>query len=274
MEKEKRNSTQIRVSQPLARNEGRYWSDTALVLRTADWQEMDRLVTLYTQTAGKIRVVAKGARKSGNRFGSSLEPATIGKFSFYSGRGWPILSQSEIRVSFRHLISEPRRFLAVHYLLFLINDSIEEEFPDAAFFSHLCYFLELIAGTGMIDSILTRFRCDLLAYLGVEPRTNECSRCGQPAKNSTCWDGFSGGVICDSCNENKRGILLFRDTAMILRVMVSASRREALRLRLTSRQVVDVDRLLADYYSFHVHEGLPSWQAFLQKYQGKTSNVI
>ncbi|GEM_PF-558431 len=266
MEKEKRGSAPFRVLHPLERDFSRYWGDAAFVVRTAEWGEMDRLVTLYTQSAGKIRVVARGARKSGNRFGSSLEPATIGKYFFYSGRGWPILSQSEIQVSFRHLINKPLRFLALHYLLLLLNDSIEEESPDPAFFSVLCRFLELIAGPGMVEAILSRFRCDLFKHLGVGPRITECSRCGLPAGNSTYWDTPSGGIICETCSKREGWNLLSRDTAAIVRMMVSSSQQEALRVRLSTRQSCDIDRILTDYYSCHVREGFPSWQAFSRRY--------
>ena len=65
----------------------------AVVLRTYPLREADLLVTLFTRTEGKVRGVARAAKKSQRRFGGALEPLTYVR-AFYedtSGRncrGW------------------------------------------------------------------------------------------------------------------------------------------------------------------------------------------
>ena len=48
----------------------------AIVLRSYPLREADLLVTLFTRAEGKLRGVAKAAKKSKRRFGGSLEPLT------------------------------------------------------------------------------------------------------------------------------------------------------------------------------------------------------
>ena len=48
----------------------------AVVLRTYPFREADLLVTLFTRLEGKVRGVAKSAKKSKRRFGGALEPLT------------------------------------------------------------------------------------------------------------------------------------------------------------------------------------------------------
>jgi len=48
----------------------------AVVLRTYPLREADLLVTLFTRTEGKVRGVARAAKKSQRRFGGALEPLT------------------------------------------------------------------------------------------------------------------------------------------------------------------------------------------------------
>src|SRR5579859_2140625 len=57
----------------------------ALVLRTYPFHEADLLVTLFTRAEGKIRGVAKSAKKSKRRFGGALEPTTYVR-AFYDVR--------------------------------------------------------------------------------------------------------------------------------------------------------------------------------------------
>ena len=46
----------------------------AIVLRLLDYGESDRIVTFSTADFGKIRGIAKGARRSRKRFTNALEP--------------------------------------------------------------------------------------------------------------------------------------------------------------------------------------------------------
>src|SRR5258706_6677741 len=49
----------------------------AIVLRTYPMREADLLVTLFTRMEGKVRGVARSAKKSRRRFGGALEPLTF-----------------------------------------------------------------------------------------------------------------------------------------------------------------------------------------------------
>src|SRR6267378_7097933 len=57
----------------------------AIVLRTYPLREADLLVTLFTRAEGKIRGVARSAKKSKRRFGGALEPMTYVR-AFYDVR--------------------------------------------------------------------------------------------------------------------------------------------------------------------------------------------
>src|SRR5438874_2410799 len=46
----------------------------AIVLKSRKWGDADRIVTFFTLKHGKVRGVARGARRMKSRFGSALEP--------------------------------------------------------------------------------------------------------------------------------------------------------------------------------------------------------
>ena len=48
----------------------------AIVLRTYPLREADLLVTLFTRAEGKVKGIARAAKKSKRRFGGALEPLT------------------------------------------------------------------------------------------------------------------------------------------------------------------------------------------------------
>jgi DNA repair protein RecO (recombination protein O) len=57
----------------------------AIVLRTYPLREADLLVTLFTRLEGKVRGVARAAKKSKRRFGGALEPLTYVR-AYYEDR--------------------------------------------------------------------------------------------------------------------------------------------------------------------------------------------
>jgi hypothetical protein len=51
----------------------------AVVLRHSNYGEADRLLTVYTREQGKMRILAKGARKIASRKAGHIEPFTSRK---------------------------------------------------------------------------------------------------------------------------------------------------------------------------------------------------
>ena len=50
---------------------------SAIVLKSRRWGDADRIVTCYTLRFGKIRAVARGARRMKSRLGGSIEPFVL-----------------------------------------------------------------------------------------------------------------------------------------------------------------------------------------------------
>src|SRR5215471_15632483 len=55
----------------------------ALVIGRRGLGESDRLVDFYARDFGKMRGVARSARRPRSRFGSALEPFTLGELIFF-----------------------------------------------------------------------------------------------------------------------------------------------------------------------------------------------
>ena len=55
-------------------NTHKQYQTEAIVLRLLDYGESDRIVTFCTNGYGKVRGIAKGARRSRKRFANALEP--------------------------------------------------------------------------------------------------------------------------------------------------------------------------------------------------------
>src|SRR5438876_11472130 len=77
----------------------------AIVLKSRKWGDADRIVTFFTLKHGKVRGVARGARRMKSRFGSALEPFVHCDLDLYEKHGDSLyrISQADIRQSFHTL---------------------------------------------------------------------------------------------------------------------------------------------------------------------------
>ena len=81
----------------------RVYRTEAIVLRRTDFGEADRLLTVYTPDRGKLRLIAKGARKPTSRKSGHVELFSRGQFLVAVGRELDIITQAETLEPFRPL---------------------------------------------------------------------------------------------------------------------------------------------------------------------------
>src|SRR5712692_11836781 len=96
----------------------------AIVLRTYNLAEADRIVLCLTRNAGLVRAVAKGARRMKSRFGAALEPFTFIRLDFYEkeNRELVTISQAEIIKSNFDLAAHPDAIDALAYIAELVSE--------------------------------------------------------------------------------------------------------------------------------------------------------
>ena len=107
------------------------YRDEAVVLRTWKLGEADRIVSLHTRVFGKVRGVAKGARRTRSKFGARLEPAGHVEVQLYRGRGGlDTVTQAETISRFTNLRSDPGVFARASAMLEAVDHISPEREPD------------------------------------------------------------------------------------------------------------------------------------------------
>ncbi len=90
----------------------------ALVLRTYNLAEADKIVVCLCRATGLIRGVAKGCRRLKNRFGAAFEPFTLINLTYYHKENQELVSigQAEIVRSSFDVLSEPVTLAGLAYM--------------------------------------------------------------------------------------------------------------------------------------------------------------
>ena len=72
-----------------------------IVIRSTDYGESNKVVTLYTRELGKVGVMARGAKKPNSRLSAITQLFTHGYFLVQKGSGLGSLQQGEMVSSLR-----------------------------------------------------------------------------------------------------------------------------------------------------------------------------
>ena len=98
----------------------------SISLKTSPFAEADKLVTMFTRDYGKIRVIAKGARRVPSRLGGRVEPFTYANCFIAKGRNLDILSQCEVIETFQTVRQGAEMLPAGLYILKLVNSGTSD----------------------------------------------------------------------------------------------------------------------------------------------------
>jgi len=172
----------------------------ALVLRRRDLGEADRILTLFTREAGKLRAVAKGVRRPQSRLAGHLDLFMRTNVLLARGRELDIVTQAQLVESFSGLRQDPWRVGWAGYLADLADRATAEEDPQSALYELLVDSFRLLATRDDPFPIVRRFEMRLLVLLGYQPELFVCPRCGKrlmPGKLAYVPD--LGGVVCAGC---------------------------------------------------------------------------
>lgn len=93
----------------------------AISLKTAPFAEADKMVTLFTRDYGKIRVLAKSARKVPSSLGGKVETFTYADYFIAKCRSLDIVSQCQVIETFQGIREHPDKLYPGLYMLKLVN---------------------------------------------------------------------------------------------------------------------------------------------------------
>ncbi|HYQ81107.1 MAG TPA: DNA repair protein RecO [Anaeromyxobacteraceae bacterium] len=175
----------------------------AIVLRTVDYGESDRVVTLLTAERGKLSAFARGARASRRRFGGALEPFTLLAVEARERRGAELLSLTSVQVErgFGALRGDLGRIACAAYACELARELTRDAEPHPDLFQLLCGYLASLDAAPPSAAGLRAFEIGALRAAGLAPRLDACARCGEAAAEGERprFDPAHGGLLCHRC---------------------------------------------------------------------------
>lgn len=201
--------------------------DDAVVLRTYKSGEADRVVVLWTRAHGKVRVLAKGVRKSTSRLGGNLETLAYVTVDLVATRGeFYVARHVQHREHLATLRSSYSRISAGYAVVEAVDAIPSDGVPDEEIFDLLTRVLLTLDDASFDPALVpASFYFRLLALDGSEPVVDVCVNCGRPGP-LVAFDAQIGGTLCDQC---RQGVALSNDALVLIRRVVGGDLANVLR---------------------------------------------
>lgn len=170
----------------------------AIVLRTYPLREADLLVTLLTRAEGKVRGVARSAKKSKRRFGGALEPLTYVRVYYEDREGQELTRLDSCDVLESPLATEVSypRAVGLGHVAELLDELVPDREANDAIFRLTLSVLGTLRGPDIWMPV-TYFQLWMTRLVGFLPEFSECMVCGRALDGHRAYfHALADGLVC------------------------------------------------------------------------------
>ncbi|UTR17070.1 DNA repair protein RecO [Salipaludibacillus sp. LMS25] len=174
-----------------------------IVIRTTDYGETNKIITILSRENGKIAVMARGAKRPKSRFASSTQLFIYGTFIYQKSQKMGSLSQSDIIDSFKEVRNDLMLTAYGAYIVELIDKFTDDNEKNPYLFELLYQLLHHLNERADGEILIRILEIKMLAFSGSSPTLHECAHCGRTDLPFVFSLRF-GGALCKACSHEDR----------------------------------------------------------------------
>ena len=223
-----------------------------VVLKQTPIGEADRVLTIYTPDIGKVRAVARGARRARSKLGGHLEPLTHVRISVAQGRTLDAVTGVETVHSFRPLREDLQRVSKAVYLAELVDSITADESPNVHIFELLLTTLDRLQKAEAPAQLMRYFEVQLLRHSGFGPELFVCVECGSKLEpGDHLYSCAKGGILCPRCRAPSQALLpLSLNAIKVLRFFQREEHATVAELSVGATLLEELEPLLRTYVRY------------------------
>jgi DNA repair protein RecO (recombination protein O) len=237
------------TASPPSRTSERLYRCDAIVLARMDFGEADRILTLYSRQHGKLRVIAKGARRPLSRLGPHLEYFSRSRLMLAKGRELDVVTGAETEDAHLPIRDDLDAFGHASHMVEILARLTEDRQENAAVFELLASSLRLLADGVDAFHVTRHYELALLTLLGYRPELYNCIECRSSlGQASHQFAVESGGFLCEHCRGQATGARMVSvDAQKYLRALDRSGLGATVRLRIEAPLCNELEGLLGGY---------------------------
>jgi DNA repair protein RecO (recombination protein O) len=223
-----------------------------IVLRAIDYGEGNKILRLMTREAGKVGVMARGAKKVKSRFGAISQLFTCGEFVYFKSGGLGTLSSAEIVRAHHGLREDLMKSAYASYLAEMVDRMLEDGEGGAALYDQLSAALAAIEEDKDAQVVTHIFEMQMLMLSGYAPVLDKCVSCGGRTE-PFAFSAQHGGLLCMLClHKDAHGIRLTEGALRLLRLFTGVDIRRLGATSVKAETKAVLKRCMRAYMDAHI----------------------
>lgn len=226
----------------------------ALVLRQVRYKEADRILTLLTQSDGKLTAKARGALRKGSRLTAATQQLCYAEMTLFGNRGKWTVNEASVIEAFPGLQTDIEKLALGCYFAECLEALSPEEAAEPALLQlGLNSLYALSRDLYPASLIKAAFELRLMALSGYAPEVSACAVCGRTEPEEPCLSQDSGRLCCRRCRTAELGTLLPLDGAALaaLRYILTAAPKQLFSFSLSEPSLSLLARAAERYLPAH-----------------------
>jgi len=191
----------------------------ALILKTYNLGDADRIVVMLSREEGLVRGVAKGAKRLKSRFGGSLEPFSVIDLVYFQKEERELVSirQIELVKSYFAKASNPNFLQKFAYLAELLTEFAPPGEPNERLYRMAKVCLDAAAeNSDDLESIALYFELWILKLAGFLPDWQKCDDCKRMINTETdAGLQINFHLLCSHCQKSRGSHLISSEQRLI-----------------------------------------------------------
>lgn len=244
----------------------------AVVVRSLNYGESDKILTFFTRDFGKLRGIAKGARRSRKRFQNVLSLFSHLRLIFFDreGAGLVRAESGDLLHSFPGIREDLRKICYGNYYLELVDEMAGEREKNEEVFDLLLSFLSGLETAVPQEGLLRMFEIRALSLFGYRPDMERCGACKKGWEElrespSVFFSAERGTLFCGRCSKPWNGLIpLSLGTARVIDEISRTDLEKMHRIRFTSQALSESREVLSRFILFHLGKDLKSLKALAE----------
>ena len=246
-----------------------FFKTDAIVVRSLNYGESDRIITFFTRDFGKIKGIAKGARRSKKRFQNALGLFSHLRLNFFEREGMGLMRVDgcDILHPFPRIREDLKKIFFGNYYLEMVNEMAGEREANQKVFDLILSFLSSLDETETNEEQLRMFEIRMLTLFGYQPNMKRCDLCkkGWEDLREAAVIFFSlekGGLVCGQCSKGSNHLIpLSLGTARLIERISQMELSKIRRFRFTSQSLMESRALLPRFITYQLGKELKSLKA-------------
>ena len=180
-----------------------------MVIRTVDYRDNDRILTLFTAEQGRVDAKARNCRKPTSPLLACTQPFAYGEYQLFYHKNKYIVDQGEVLESFYPLREDVGRFAAASLCAAMCLEGVQAEEGSREIFSLLYHTLSFLTyGENDPGDLAACFLIRFLSLAGFRPAITRCAVCGRDLREDPVIRFLPdrGGAVCAACSPVGRRI--------------------------------------------------------------------